>query len=211
MTTTGPAHEWDSSYTGPPAPWDIGRPQPAFLRLADAGALTGALLDAGCGTGEHTILAARRGADALGIDISARAIEIARRKAAERSVESTFQVLDALHLETLSEYFDTILDSGLFHVFDDAARTRYVAAVHAVLRPGGHLHLMCFSDRQLGDWGPRRVTEGELREAFGSGWRIASLIPDRFDINPGLGTPTADAWLADILRLASGNGTEVAP
>jgi len=155
MTATGPAHDWDSSYMGPsPPPWDIDRPQPAFLRLADAGALTGALLDAGCGTGEHTILAARRGADALGVDLSPRAIEIARRKAAERGVETIFQVLDALRLDTLGESFDTILDSGLFHVFDDAARARYVTAVHAVLRSGGHLYLMCFSDRQPGDWGP---------------------------------------------------------
>ena len=169
-----------------------------------AGALTGALLDAGCGTGEHTILAARYGARALGIDVSPRAIEIARRKAAERGVDASFRVLDALRLATLGETFDTIIDSGLFHVFDDAARARYVTAVHAVLRPGGHLHLMCFSDRQPGDWGPRRVTEGELRAAFGSGWRIDSLAPDRFDINPGLGTPTAEAWLADIVRLASG-------
>jgi SAM-dependent methyltransferase len=202
MTTTNPPEDWDSSYTGPPPPWDIGRPQPAFLRLADADALTGALLDAGCGTGEHTILAAHRGADALGIDVSPRAIEIARRKAAERGVETIFKVLDALRLDTLGESFDTILDSGLFHVFDDAARAAYVTAIHAVLRPGGHLHLMCFSDRQPGDWGPRRVTEGELRAAFGSGWSIDSLTPDRFDINPGFGGPTAEAWLADIRRLA---------
>ena len=121
MTATSPAHDWDSSYTGSSPPWDIGRPQPAFVRLADAGALSGPLLDAGCGTGEHTILAARRGADALGIDVSARAIEIARGKAAERGVETVFEVLDALHLDTLGESFDTILDSGLFHVFDDAA------------------------------------------------------------------------------------------
>ena len=202
MTATGPAHDWDDSYAGPAPPWDIGRPQPAVLRLADAGALTGALLDAGCGTGEHTILAARRGAQALGIDISQRAIEIARRKADERGVETIFQVLDALRLDALGESFETILDSGLFHVFDDAARTRYVTALHVVLRPGGHLHLMCFSDRQPGDWGPRRVTEGDLRAAFGSGWQIDSLISERFDINPDLGTPHAEAWLADILKLA---------
>jgi SAM-dependent methyltransferase len=203
VTATGPAaHDWDDSYTGPAPPWDIGRPQPAFLRLADAGALTGVLLDAGCGTGEHTILATRRGAEALGIDISPRAIEISRRKAAERGVETIFQVLDALRLDALGESFETILDSGLFHVFDDAARTRYVTALHAVLQPGGHLHLMCFSDRQPGDWGPRRVTEGELRAAFRSGWRIESLISDHFDIHPNLGTFHAEAWLADILRLA---------
>jgi SAM-dependent methyltransferase len=199
---TAAAHDWDRPYAGPSPPWDIGRPQPAFVRLTDVGALTGALLDAGCGTGEHTILAARLGARALGIDISTLAIETARRKAAERGVDAGFQVFDALRVDTLGEVFDTVVDSGLFHVFDDAARARYVAAIHTVLRPGGHLHLMCFSDRQPGDWGPRRVTEGELRAALGDGWRIASLAPDRFDINPGLGTPTAEAWLADAVRLA---------
>ena len=202
MTAADAAHDWDGSYAGPPAPWDIDRPQPAFVRLADAGGLTGAVLDAGCGTGEHTILAASCGARALGIDVSRRAIEIARGKAAERGAVASFQVLDALRLDTLGEVFDTIVDSGLFHVFDDAARGRYVTAVQTVLRPGGHLHLMCFSDRQPGDWGPRRITAGELSAAFASGWHIDSLAPDRFDLNPGLGPLTAEAWIADIVRLA---------
>jgi len=193
-------HDWDNSYAGQPAPWDIGRPQPAFVRLAEAGELEGALLDAGCGTGEHTILAALHGARALGVDVSARAIETARRKAGERGSEAKFQVLDALHLDTLGETFDTVIDSGLFHVFDDAARVQYVTALHAALHLGGHLHLMCFSDRQPGEWGPRRITEGELRAAFGSGWRIDSLAPDRFDINPGLDILSAEAWLADVVR-----------
>jgi len=202
MTAADAAHDWDASYAGASPPWDIGRPQPAFVGLADAGALTGSLLDAGCGSGEHTILAARRGARALGIDISPRAIEIARSKAAERGVEASFEVLDALRLDTLGEVFDTIVDSGLFHVLDDPARAQYVRAMHAALREGGHLHLMCFSDRQPGDWGPRRVSEGELRAAFDPGWRIDSLTPDRFEINPGLGNGTAEAWIADVVRLA---------
>jgi SAM-dependent methyltransferase len=196
------AHDWDASYADASPPWDIGRPQPAFVRLADGGAFAGALLDAGCGTGEHTILAARYGARAMGIDIAPRAIEIARRKAADRGVDAIFQVFDALSLGTLGEDFDTVLDSGLFHVFDDAARARYVSALSAVLRPGGHLHLMCFSDRQPGDWGPRRVSATELRAAFGSGWRIDSLESDRFEINPVFGSDTAEAWLADVVRLS---------
>ena len=203
MTDADAPHpDWDDSYAGSPPPWDIGRPQPAFVRLAEAGTLTGALLDAGCGTGEHTILAARHGARAVGIDVSPRAVEVARRKAAEHGVDTSFEVLDALHLNTLGETFDTVVDSGLFHVFSDAARIHYVTALHVALRPGGHLHVMCFSDREPGDWGPRRVTEGEFRAAFGAGWRIESLAPDRFDINPGFGAPTAEAWLADVVRLA---------
>jgi SAM-dependent methyltransferase len=200
MSSADAGRDWDDSYAGAPPPWDIGRPQPAFVRLAETGALTGELLDAGCGTGEHAILAARHGAHALGIDVSSSAIEMARAKAAERGVEAAFQVLDALQLDSLGQEFDTVVDSGLFHVFDDRARPPYVMALHAVLRPGGHLRLMCFSDRQPGDWGPRRVTEGELRVAFADGWRIESLTRDRFDINPIFGTSSAEAWLADVVR-----------
>jgi SAM-dependent methyltransferase len=204
VTAADTPHDWNDSYAGPPPPWDIGRPQPAFVRLAETGMLNGALLDAGCGTGEHTFLAALHGSRALGIDVSPRAIETGRRKAAERRVDANFEVLSALQLDTLGETFDTIVDSGLFHVFDDAARIQYISSLDAVLRPGGHLHLMCFSDRQPGDLSPRRVSESELRSAFGSGWRIDSLAPDRFDINPGFGSPTAEAWFADVVKLSPG-------
>ena len=122
------------------------------------------------------------------------------QKATERGSDARFLVLDALQLDTLGQAFDTVLDSGLFHVFDDATRTRYVASLGVVLRPGGHLHLMCFSDRQPGEGGPRRITEGELRTAFDDGWQVESLAPDRFDLAPGFGSPTAEAWLADIVR-----------
>jgi SAM-dependent methyltransferase len=170
------------------------------LRLAEAGALRGDLLDAGCGTGEHTLLAALHGARALGIDISSRAVDAARLKAAERNVDARFQVHDALHLETLGDTFDTVIDSGLFHTFNDASRLKYITAMSLALRPGGHLYLMCFSDRQPGNWGPRRVSESELRGAFGAEWRIDALEPARFDINPVFDTLTVEAWLADIVR-----------
>ena len=113
---------WDSAYeAGSRAPWDIGRPQPAFVRLADGGALSGALLDAGCGTGS-TRSCRRPGAHALGIDISPRAIEIARRKATERGVERQLPGRSTRSAWYARRVFDTVLDSGLFHVFDDPAR-----------------------------------------------------------------------------------------
>jgi SAM-dependent methyltransferase len=212
MVEPDDGREWDGAYAGgSPPPWDIGRPQPAFVRLAEVGALSGAFLDAGCGTGEHTILAAVCGARALGIDISVRAVEEARRKAAERRVEVAFEVFDARRLDAHGPAYDTIADSGLFHVFDDADRACYVTALHAALRPGGHLHLMCFSDRQAGDWGPRRVTEDELRSAFATGWRIESLLPGRFELSVPAGasaagasaggTSAAEAWVVDAVRL----------
>ena len=195
---------WDAAYAAStPPPWDLGRPQPAFVRLAGEGLLTGQVLDVGCGTGEQTLLAASSGADALGVDVSPLAIEQARGKAAARGVPARFEVADALSLGDLGLSFDTVIDSGLFHVFGDDDRARYVASLASVLGPGGHLYLMCFSNRQPGEFGPRRVSQDELRAAFGDGWTILGIQADTFAINPGLfPATTALAWLATISRLS---------
>jgi cyclopropane fatty-acyl-phospholipid synthase-like methyltransferase len=198
MTT--PSAGWDSAYQDHLPPWDIGRPQPAFARLADRGLLSGRVLDAGCGTGEHALLAAAHGAAAMGVDLSALAIEKARGKAAERGLTARFEVADALHLKRLGESFDTVIDSGLFHVFDDADRARYVASLAAVIEPGGRYHMMCFSDSQPGVWGPRRVRREEIQLAFGDGWEAESITPDTFMVNPIQGTTSVSAWLALIRR-----------
>jgi len=199
MTTP---QNWDASYAADadPPPWDIGRPQPAFARLASRGLLSGRLLDAGCGTGEHALLSAAHGADATGVDVSPRAIARARAKAAERGIHARFEVADVLELEQLGMTFDTVIDSGVFHVFDDADRARYVTSMASVLRRGGHCYLACFSDRQPGDWGPRRVTQDELRAAFSDGWSVGSIDANTFEINPGLPAPTVQAWLAVLQR-----------
>src|SRR5579859_627380 len=199
---TEQAHqEWDASYTaGTPAPWDIGRPQPAFIGLADRGLLTGVLLDAGCGTGEHALLAASRGADVTGIDVSPTAIARARAKASERGLTARFEIADALDLGGLALSVDTVVDSGVFHIFSDGYRSRYVASLAAVLRPSGTCYLMCFSDRQPGTWGPRRVRTDELRAAFSDGWAVESIAAATFEINPVDDITQVQAWLAVIRR-----------
>jgi SAM-dependent methyltransferase len=199
---SGP-QRFDAAYDGTP-PWDIGRPQPVFQSLADGDAFCGRVLDAGCGTGEHTLLAAALGLDATGVDTSPKAIAFAREKAAIRRLSARFLVADALALDGLNERFDTVLDSGLFHVFDDADRPRYVAALRAVLPSGGRLFLMCFSDRQPGTLGPRRVTRAEIEASFADGWRVDSIEPARFDVTEPsaamFGSQAVEAWLAKITR-----------
>jgi cyclopropane fatty-acyl-phospholipid synthase-like methyltransferase len=200
---TAPSHGWDASYAASePPPWDIDRPQPAFARLAAAGRLRRRLLDSGCGTGEQTLLAAASGADAVGVDISPLAIERARAKATERGVTARFEVADTLSLGELGLAFDTVTDSGMFHVFDDTDRARYVASLASVLQPGGTCYLMCFSEHQPGDIGPRRVRQDELRSAFRDGWEVTEIVPETFEVNPGpwFGTTTVAAWLATIRR-----------
>ena len=189
---------WNSAYEGSP-PWDIGRPQPDFVRLAEAGKFHGHMLDVGCGTGEHVMLAASHGAEAMGMDVAELAIERARAKAQQRGISAMFEVGDVLHLDRLRRQFDVITDSGVFHVFDDEERPVYVNSLRSALRPGGMYYLMCFSDRQPGDWGPRRVSQAELRAAFVEGWSIRSIEPAMFAVT--IDDNGALAWLATIERL----------
>jgi SAM-dependent methyltransferase len=193
-----PLHDFDAAYETTP-PWDIGRPQPAFVRLAAAGGLVGKVLDAGCGTGEHALHAASLGHEAVGVDISSRAIEIARAKAVERSLDASFLVLDALHLPELGQQFDTVLDCGLFHTFEDAERTVFVQSLAAVVPTAGRYHMLCFSDREPGDWGPRRVTQQEIRASFGDDWVIDSIEPTMIDIT--IDPAGAHAWQVALTRM----------
>ncbi len=184
-------------YTATP-PWDIGRPQAAFVALAEGGALVGRVLDAGCGTGEHTLMAAGMGLDATGVDLAEVAIAAAEDKARRRGLTARFLVWDALDLPGLGGQFDTVLDSGLFHVFEDPDRAAFLDGLRTAVRPGGRYFMLCFSERQPGDWGPRRVTEAEIRDCFADGWRIDALEPSTIELT--IDPAGARAWLVSMTR-----------
>jgi SAM-dependent methyltransferase len=203
---------FENLYAGP-APWDIGKPQRPFVAIADQ--VVSPVLDAGCGTGEHALFFAARGHRVLGIDFVEEAIRRARAKAAERGLAVGFLVKDAT---TLGEghwngdgdwgvRFASVIDCGLFHVFSDDDRRRYVQGLAQVLKPGGRLFLLCFSDAEPGTLGPRRVSRQELHDAFADslGWEVESIERVQVEINPEFtevkfseGGPKA--WFAVVRR-----------
>jgi cyclopropane fatty-acyl-phospholipid synthase-like methyltransferase len=194
---------FESAYAGQ-APWDIDGPQKTLVDLADQ--ITGSILDAGCGTGENALYFASRGHKVTGIDFLAGPIEQAKQKAVARGLKATFLVMDALELKALPEVFDTAIDSGLFHVFGDEDRKRYVDGLASVLKPGGRLFLICFSNDEPGTQGPRRVSRQELETAFADGWTVESIEPTRFEVRSDLkGISFSDggpkAWLVIARRL----------
>jgi SAM-dependent methyltransferase len=205
MTALPDRSTFESAYAGQ-APWDIGRPQKALLNVADR--ITGAVLDAGCGTGDNALFFAGRGCTVTGIDFLDEPIRRAKRKAAERGLPATFLVQDALTLTAWSERYDAVIDSGLFHVFGDEDRRRYIKGLAAVLKPGGRLFLLCFSDEEPGTQGPRRVARKELDDAFAEEWHIESVEPSRFEVRPDLKDLTFSeggpkAWFG-VMRRAGG-------
>jgi len=180
---SGARLEPDELYATPP-PWDLGRPQSAFLVLADQGTIGGRVLDVGCGTGEHVLMCAQRGLAATGIDLATPALEAAKKKGRERGLSARFLWHDVLRVAELGESFDTVLDCGLFHMphFTPADRAAYLSNLAAVLSSGGRYFMLCFSDRQPGDQGPRRVTRDEITTSFADGWQVDSLEPATIEI-----------------------------
>lgn len=191
---------WDASYQGDPAPWDIGGPQTAVVRLAAEGGFKGVVLDAGCGTGENTLHIAALGLPVLGVDVAETALTMAREKATARGIKAEFATADAFHLDGLGRQFNTVLDCGLFHTFNSEERPGYVESLGSVTEHNGTLYVLCFSD-QGPDMGPHPVSEKELIETFdrSRGWNIISLEADR--VQTRFHENGASAWLAIIKRV----------
>jgi len=194
---------WDEAYRENNVPWDIGRPQPAILRIAEWGGLVEPVLDSGCGSGEHALLAASMGLEVKGVDVAQTAIERARAKARGRGLSVEFIVGDVLALDEIARLeppFRTVVDIGCFHTFSNADRPLYASSLAAVTETGSVLHLLCFSELTPGTDGPRRVTQGEIAGTFSREWQVESIEPDTFAVSNLWNGPTPSAWLARIVR-----------
>ena len=74
-----------------------------------------------------------------------------------------------------------------------------------VSRPGGRVHIVCFSDEEPPGAGPRRITQAEIRDAFRDGWSVVEIRPERFDVTDHPEARTFSpggpkAWLATLRR-----------
>ncbi|GBP98758.1 methyltransferase domain-containing protein [Streptomyces spongiicola] len=200
--TAATAEVFDAVYRGESPfgkrpPWDIGAPQPAYVALEEAGLIAGAVLDAGCGTGEDALHLADRGYAVTGLDLSPEAIALAREKARARGLDAVFEVADALDLKGYRGRFDTVIDCGLAHTFEAGRLRTYAAALHRACRPGALVHVLSVSDRGAREMQarlaaaidriPEPLPDGEsaehalrrsaehLREGFADGWAAESI------------------------------------
>ncbi len=189
---------FDHAYEGTPT-WDVGRPQGAIVRLAEAGLITGSVLDVGCGTGEHALYLTARGHAVTGVDLAAAAIEKAQAKAVARGLNPVFLVHDALDLGSLGRVFDCALDVGLFHCLEPDQRRPYVAGLRAVVRPGATCVVLCWSDRNPFGYGPTRISRRDLRASFAKGWVVEAI--DQESLDTLMPHEYVHAWLARIRRI----------
>jgi cyclopropane fatty-acyl-phospholipid synthase-like methyltransferase len=167
---------WEWMYLFKKTPWDTGITPPEIVAMLDSGKLPiGRALDLGCGTGTNAITLAQRGFEVTAIDVSRRAISLAKRKA--RSAQLTDRIrfergdVTLLRRWALGHSIDFAYDIGCFHNLDAEARRRYVAALTAVLQPGAFYMLYAFepqADRQ-------GVALDEIAALFDPAYRLDNL------------------------------------
>jgi 2-polyprenyl-3-methyl-5-hydroxy-6-metoxy-1,4-benzoquinol methylase len=169
-----------------PAPWDIGGPQPAMVKLLVEHPPEAPVLDVGCGTGDLAIHIAESGVKALGVDFVQEAIDKARAKARLLPPEIAnlvdFRVTDVFDAESLNQSFGGIIDSGLLHLLDPDQSDAFIERLASLLRPGGRLYLHEFAVTFPIPNVPRAVVEEEIIERFAParGWRILTLRTEQF-------------------------------
>jgi SAM-dependent methyltransferase len=155
------AQEWDSwigeegdqnrRFQSDPILWEL------------AGKIEGhTVLDSGCGTGYLSLQMAEKGAHVIGIDFSAKMIDIARQRAGENPFHIDFRVDSASKLETIQpESIDLVVSNYVLMDLPDLENA--VSESHRVLRPRGKMVAVfshpCFSDPR----GPESVEEGSVR------------------------------------------------
>ena len=163
----------------------------AVLRQAIGAQPHDHVLDVGCGTGQTTRQAARTAsADALGVDISAPAIRLARELARAEGVdEVTFERADAEVHPFPPERFDLAISRFGTMFFTNPVNG--FANIARALRPGGRLVMMVWQARQRNEWAVavRRALEAVEGPVDG-----AAGAPDAFSLaDPAAVTQTLQA------------------
>ena len=194
---------FERQYAGGDAPWDIATAQPEIVALEDEGVFGPRVLDVGCGTGETALFLASRGHDVTGVDAVPLAIATAQSRATERHLDICFRAADVFEvLPELIGKFHSVVDVGFFHALSDEQRTDFAAKLAEKLAPDGVYAMLCFSDRVPGAWGPRRVSEADIRAVFaGPEWHIRGIRPAGLH-SAVESMPIVDANLALIERAA---------
>lgn len=169
---------WDVLYLLKRTPWDTGITPPEIVSMIDSGrAKVGRALDLGCGTGTNAIYLTRHGFDVAGIDVSRRAISVARRKA--RSVDRAIRFIrgDVSRMDRwlAPDSIDFAYDIGCFHSLPDAARQRYVAALAQVTRSNAIYMLYAFGPHTDDQARTAGVSPAEVAARFATGFSIQKV------------------------------------
>ena len=153
MDTHAKIQHWDKMYEMPleNIPWEIQAPPKELVEVINTGQAKGeTALDIACGTGNYTFYLAQHGfRDVVGVDFSEKALAIARKNNERLQLPVQFIAADITHIGTTlkGKQFDFILDYSILHHLEPRVTASYAHQCAQLLKPGGTLLLVCYSDK----------------------------------------------------------------
>ncbi|MGH2593819.1 MAG: class I SAM-dependent methyltransferase [Anaerolineae bacterium] len=182
---------WDLLYWLRRTPWDSGRTPPEVIDLVTRRfSKGGRAIDIGCGTGANVVYLARHGFSVLGIDISRRAIALARRRMQDAGVAGDLRVGDVTRLDRLAEaiVFDLAIDIGCFHVLSAKQRQAYARGLRDRVTRGAVYLLYAFFPCKIG-WRSMGVLPDEVGSLFADGFLVEDVT-----VGEDTASGRASAW-----------------
>lgn len=179
-----------------------------ILRLLELDAISGSVLEIGCGLGENALHISGAGFPTLGIDPSGEKISIARQKAqlmlARRGICARFKQCGLLQLESLSEIFFTIIDSGNLHTMEPREQRQFLFSIYQILEPDGSLILIIHSRDSNESASSGSDRSRWLKELVEPGFNITTII-DNLD-NTGEDDPANSDYVVILEKKENWNG-----
>ncbi len=147
---------WDEAYhhfRPEQLPWELGKPRKGLIELIESGVVVpGKALDLCCGLGTNPIYLAEKGFEVTALDVSDKAVSVAKEKTRQKGIKMGFLVGDNTRLPFKGAIFDFVFDFGCFHHVPPENRSAFVTGVHRVLKSKGTCFLVCFSYRNGSAW-----------------------------------------------------------
>jgi len=161
-------------------PWNVETPPDILQDLIRSTKLSPCkIIELGCGAGNYVRYFSKMGFDATGVDISEKAIEIARELAQKAGVKCEFIAADVLgNMPEIKSNYEFVYDWELLHHIFPEDRNKYIENVHRLLKSQGRYLSVCFSEAstQFGGVGKYRKTPIDTVLYFSSKAEIESLF-----------------------------------
>jgi 2-polyprenyl-3-methyl-5-hydroxy-6-metoxy-1,4-benzoquinol methylase len=167
-------------------PWNLETPPDLLKKIVDASLdKSSKIIELGCGAGNYVIYFANKGINVTGVDISSKAIDIAKSSAKEKGVSCNFFVCDVLNAMTeLTDNYNFVYDWELLHHIFPEDRAKYINNVYRLLKPEGMYLSVFFSEvsSQFGGKGKYRKTPLNTVLYFSSESEILELVKPFFKV-----------------------------
>ena len=178
------ATDWNERYRDGDTPWDTNRPSTELVRVLGEWSITpGRVLEIGCGTGTNAVYLAQQGYQVTAQDLSPRAIEQAKARAAREGALVDFLTGDVLELADSSDPFPFVFDRGVYHIVRQVDVERFVDVMSQLTAPGGLYLALAGNDEEPNptEGGPPRVSVRDICHDFDTGFQIVQLREFYFD------------------------------